>query len=177
MELSQSERIVGAVVSSPPSKQKLFRFAAVSTSIAVLAACATTPAPTTVAGTIASSPQLTTLNKLVNESGLAETLQGPGPYTVFAPSDDAFKALPPATVATLTDKERLKAVLMFHVVPGKVGVADVKNGPAKTSHGTNVALAKSGTFVTVDDAVVTSADLPATNGVVHIVDRVLLPPR
>jgi uncharacterized surface protein with fasciclin (FAS1) repeats len=66
---------------------------------------------------------------------------------------------------------------MYHVVPLKVMAADVKNGPAKTSQGANVALAKSGSFVTVNEAVVTSADLPATIGVVHIVDRVLMPPR
>jgi uncharacterized surface protein with fasciclin (FAS1) repeats len=158
--------------------KKLFRIATVSTSLAVLAACATAPVPTTVAGTIAGSPQLTTLNKLVNDSGLAETLQGPGPYTVFAPTDEAFKSVPAATLATLgSDKEKLKAVVMYHVVPGKVMAADVKNGPAKTSQGANVALAKSGSFVTVDDAVVTGADVAATNGVVHIVDRVLMPPR
>jgi uncharacterized surface protein with fasciclin (FAS1) repeats len=182
MELSHGKRIVGAIVSSPPLQDmpmnKLLRLAAVSTSIALLGACATTPAPTTVAGTIAGSPQLTTLNKLVNDSGLAATLQGPGPYTVFAPTDEAFKAVPAATLASLgSDKERLKAVLMYHVVPGKVMAADVKNGPAKTSQGANVALARSGTFVTVDDAVVTAADMSATNGVVHLVDRVLLPPR
>jgi uncharacterized surface protein with fasciclin (FAS1) repeats len=158
--------------------KKPIRIAAISTSIAVLAACATTPAPTTVAGTIAGSPQLTTLNKLINDSGLAGTLQGPGPYTVFAPTDEAFKSVPAATLASLgSDKEKLKAVLMYHVIPGKVMAADVRNGPAKTSQGANVALAKSGIFVTVDEAVVTGADLPATNGVVHIVDRVLMPPR
>jgi uncharacterized surface protein with fasciclin (FAS1) repeats len=158
--------------------KQLSLIAAAAASVALLAACATTPAPTTVAATIAGSPQLTTLNKLVNDSGLAEILQGPGPYTVFAPSDDAFKSVPAATLATLgSDKERLKAVLMYHVVPGKVMAADVKNGPAKTSQGANVALARSGGFVTVDDAVVTSADVPASNGVVHVVDRVLMPPR
>jgi uncharacterized surface protein with fasciclin (FAS1) repeats len=158
--------------------KQLFLVAAAAASLALLAACATTPAPTTVAATIAGSPQLTTLNKLVNDSGLAETLRGPGPYTVFAPTDDAFKSVPAATLATLgSDKERLKAVLMYHVVPGKVMAADVKNGPAKTSQGANVALARSGGFVTVDDAVVTSADVPASNGVVHVVDRVLMPPR
>jgi uncharacterized surface protein with fasciclin (FAS1) repeats len=86
--------------------------------------------------------------------------------------------VPEATLGTLgSDKEKLKAVLMYHVVPGKVLAADVKTRPAKTSQGANVALAKSGGFVIVDDAVVTSADVPATNGVVHIVDRVLMPPR
>jgi len=153
--------------------------AAASASFALLVGCATTTAaPANVADTLARTPQLSTLNKLVNDAGLAETLRGPGPYTVFAPTDAAFKAVPPATLAALgADPERLRSVLMYHVVPGQVMAADVKNGPAKTAQGANVALARSGSFVTVDDAVVTSADLPATNGVVHVVDRVLLPPR
>ena len=153
-------------------------FVAASTTLALVAGCATTPSTTNVADTIAGAPQLSTLNKLVKDAGLADTLRSAGPYTVFAPTDEAFKAVPAATMAALgSDKERLKAVLMYHVVPGKVAAADVKNGPAKTAQGANVALARSGTFVTVDDAVVTSADMAATNGVVHIVDRVLLPPR
>ena len=180
MELSQSERIVGAIVSSPSKDmpmQKLIRLATVSISIAALAACATTPAPKTVAGTIAGSPQLTTLNKLVNDSGLAETLAGPGPYTVFAPTDEAFKSVPAATLATLgSDKEKLKAVLMYHVVP-RQGAGRRRQRSGQDLQGATVALAKSGTFVTVDDALVTSADVTATNGVVHIVDRVLMPPR
>jgi uncharacterized surface protein with fasciclin (FAS1) repeats len=151
---------------------------AATVAIALLHGCATTPPETDIADTISRTPQLSTLSKLVNDTGLADTLRGPGPYTVFAPTDDAFKAVPAATMAALgSDKERLKAVLMYHVVPGKVVAADVRNGPAKTAQGANVALARSGTFVTVDDAVVTSADMPATNGVVHVVDRVLLPPR
>ncbi len=153
-------------------------FVAASTTLALVAGCATTPSTTNVADTIAGAPQLSTLNKLVKDAGLADTLRSAGPYTVFAPTDEAFKAVPAATMSALgSDKERLKAVLMYHVVPGKVAAADIKNGPAKTAQGANVALARSGTFVTVDDAVVTSADLAATNGVVHIVDRVLLPPR
>jgi uncharacterized surface protein with fasciclin (FAS1) repeats len=152
--------------------------AAAAAGLTLLSGCATTPPPASVADTIARTPQLSTLNKLVNDTGLTETLRGPGPFTVFAPTDDAFKAVPAATMTALgSDKERLKAVLMYHVVPGKVVAADVKNGPAKSAQGANVALARSGTFVTVDDAVVTGADLPATNGVVHVVDRVLMPPR
>ena len=102
----------------------------------------------------------------------------PGPFTVFAPSDEAFKAVPAKTMAELSaDKELLKAVLTYHVVPGKVVAADVKNGNAKTVHGANLALAKAGTFVTVEDAVVTQADVVASNGVVHVIDRVLMPPK
>jgi uncharacterized surface protein with fasciclin (FAS1) repeats len=143
----------------------------------VLGACATTPAPTTLADTAAANPQLTTLNKLINEAGLADTLRGPGPYTVFAPTDDAFKAVPPATLEALAkDKNRLKTVLSYHVVPGTLTSSDVKNGPVKTVQGGDVTLYKSGTFLTVEEAVVTTPDIRATNGVIQVVDKVLLPP-
>jgi len=142
-----------------------------------LAACATAPQTTTIAETTAQRPELSTLNKLVNDAGLADTLEGPGPYTVFAPTDEAFKAVPAKTMTALAnDKALLKSVLSYHVIPNKVASTQVKNGPAKTVQGANVALSKSGTFVTVEDAVVTQADVPATNGVVHIIDRVLMPP-
>jgi uncharacterized surface protein with fasciclin (FAS1) repeats len=145
---------------------------------AVIAACATTPPPATIVDTAARTPSLSTLNKLVNDAGLAETLRGTGPYTVFAPSDEAFKAVPAATLQALAnDKELLKSVLTFHVLPGKVSGADVKNGNAKTVQGANVALSKSGVFITVEDAVVTQADVAASNGVVHVIDRVLMPPK
>ena len=141
-------------------------------------ACATAPAPTTVAQTIAANPQLTTANRLIQEAGLTETLQGAGPFTVFVPTDEAFKAVPTAMVETLgKDKARLKAVLNYHVVPGTLTSGEVKNGPIKTAQGGALSLYRSGTFVTADEAVVTTADLRATNGVVHIVDKVLMPPR
>ena len=144
----------------------------------VLGACATTPAPTTVAQTIAANPQLTTATRLIQEAGLTETLQGAGPFTVFVPNDEAFKAVPPAMVDALAkDKTRLKAVLNYHVVPGALTSGDVKNGPIKTAQGGELSLYRSGTFVTADEAVVTTADMRATNGVVHIVDKVLMPPR
>ena len=144
----------------------------------VLGACATTPAPTTVAQTIAANPQLTTATRLIQEAGLTETLQGAGPFTVFVPNDEAFKAVPPAMVDALgKDKTRLKAVLNYHVVPGALTSSDVKNGPIKTAQGGELSLYRSGTFVTADEAVVTTADMRATNGVVHIVDKVLMPPR
>ena len=109
---------------------------------------------------------------------MADTLRGAGPFTVFAPSDEAFKAVPTATMAQLaSDKEMLRSVLTFHVLPGKVMAAEVKNGPAKTVQGANLALSRAGTFVTVEDAVVQVADVPVTNGVVHIIDTVLIPPR
>lgn len=142
-----------------------------------LVGCATAPAPTTVAETAASRPELSTLNKLVNESGLADTLKGPGPFTMFAPTDEAFKSVPPATMEKLAkDKELLKSVLSFHVVGNKLAAAEVKNGHVKSLQGANLAVSKSGDFVTVEDAVVTQADVLASNGVVHEIDRVLMPP-
>jgi len=144
----------------------------------LMSACATTPAPTTVAQTIAANPQLTTATRLISEAGLTETLQGAGPFTVFVPNDEAFKAVPVAMVDALgKDKARLKAVLNYHVVPGALSSGDVKNGPIKTVNGGDLSLYRSGTFVTADEAVVTTADVRATNGVVHIVDKVLMPPK
>jgi uncharacterized surface protein with fasciclin (FAS1) repeats len=155
------------------------RFAALALfGAAALAGCATSPAPATIADTAARTPQLSTLTKLINDAGLADTLRGPGPFTVFAPTDDAFKAVPAKTLEDLAkDKELLKSVLTFHVLPGNVPAAEVKNGAAKTVQGANVALSRSGTFVTVEEAVVTQADVKASNGVVHVIDRVLIPPR
>jgi uncharacterized surface protein with fasciclin (FAS1) repeats len=147
--------------------------------VLALAACASAPPqPTTLADTAARTPELSTLNRLLNEAGLAETLRAAGPYTVFAPNDAAFKAIPAEDLARLAaDKDALRSVLGFHVVPGKLTSAEVKNGNVKTVQGASVALAKSGSFVTVEDAVVLTADLPATNGVIHIIDRVLMPPK
>lgn len=143
----------------------------------VLAGCATPVRPATVAETAAARPELSTLTRLMNEAGLTETLESPGPYTVFAPTDEAFKAVPAGTMAKLAaDKALLKSVLSFHVVQNTLPAAAVKNGAVKTLQGANVALSKAGDFVTVEDAVVTRADVVATNGVVHVVDRVLMPP-
>ena len=145
--------------------------------VLLTAGCATTPAPKNLAETAAATPQLSTLTRLIQDAGLTGTLSNPGPYTVFAPTDEAFKAVPAATMQALAqDKARLQAVLSYHVVAGSVTSADVKNGPVKSVQGANLALSKSGTFVTVEDAVVTTADVRATNGVVHIIDKVLMPP-
>jgi uncharacterized surface protein with fasciclin (FAS1) repeats len=96
---------------------------------------------------------------------------------VFAPTNAAFAKVPAKTMAELAaDKARLAAVLTYHVVPGNVMAADVKQGNVKTVQGANVALARAGTFVTVEDAMVTQADIKATNGVIHAIDTVLIPP-
>lgn len=143
-----------------------------------LGACATTPVPANIVDTAARTPQLSTLARLINDAGLADTLRAAGPYTVFAPNDEAFKAVPKKTLDELVaNKELLRSVLTFHVLAGQVVAADVKTGNAKTVQGANVALSKAGSFVTVEDAVVLTADVRATNGVVHVIDRVLMPPR
>ena len=145
--------------------------------LTALTGCATMQSPVTVAETIAANPQLSTLNGLIVKAGLTDTLKGAGPFTVFAPSNEAFAKVPAKTMEMLAaNPVQLKSVLTFHVVPGKTMAADVKNANAKTLNGATVALSKAGDFVTVEGAMVTTGDIAATNGVVHIVDTVLLPP-
>lgn len=158
----------------------LHRILTVFCATLLLAACATSTlqAPTTVADTIARDPQLSTLSALVTRAGLSDTLKATGPYTVFAPTNEAFRAMPARTLEELgNDPARLKEVLAFHVLPAKVMAAEVKPGNARTAQGGNVALSRAGNFVTVEEAMVEQADIAATNGVVHKVDRVLMPPR
>ena len=145
--------------------------------LAIVSGCATMQAPVSVAETIAANPQLSTLSGLIVKAGLVDTLKGVGPLTVFAPNNDAFTKVPAKTMAALgADPALLKSVLSYHVVPGKTMAADVKNGNAKTVQGANLALSKAGSFVTVEDAVVQMADITASNGVVHVIDAVLIPP-
>lgn len=156
--------------------RRLFALAGLSAAL-ILGACATTPAPVSITDTAAATPDLSTLAKLVNDAGLADTLRGTGPFTVFAPTNEAFKKVPAATMAQLaSNPEMLRSVLTYHVVPGKVTAAEVKTGAVKTVQGANIALSKAGTFVTVEDALVVKADVQATNGVVHVIDTVLIPP-
>ena len=154
------------------------RFLLLAPLAVLVAACATEPAaPVSVADTIARDPDLSTLNTLVLQAGLTDSLKAAGPMTVFAPTNEAFKAVPAKTMDELAhNPARLKAVIDFHVVPARLTAADVKNTDVKTVQGGKVALSKSGEFVTVEDAMVQHADIMATNGVVHTVDRVLLPP-
>ncbi len=144
--------------------------------VALVTGCATVPTPVSIADTIANTPSLSTLNGLVKTAGLTDTLKGAGPYTVFAPNNEAFKAVPAKTLDDLAkNPEKLKAVLAYHVIAGKAMAADVKNSNAKTLNGADVALSKAGEFVTIENAAVTQADIVATNGVVHIIDTVLMP--
>lgn len=150
---------------------------ATAVTAAVLAGCATGPRPVSVADTLAAQARLSTLSSLVAKAGLTDTLKAGGPFTVFAPTNEAFAKVPAKTLETLaSDPARLKAVLGYHVLPVKLMAADVKNGNSKTLNGANVALSRAGDFVTVEEAMVTTPDILATNGVVHVVDSVLLPP-
>ena len=150
----------------------------VAAAAAIVSGCATMSSPVSVADTIAANPSLSTLNGLIVKAGLTPTLKGAGPFTVFAPTNDAFKAVPAKTMDDLAkNPEMLKDVLTYHVIAAKVMSADVKNGPVKTVHGANIAVSKAGDFVTVEESMVQTANIVATNGVVHTVDRVMIPPK
>lgn len=118
-----------------------------------------------------------TLATALEAAGLVDTLKGAGPFTVFAPTDAAFAKLPAGTVeGLLKDKAKLTSILTYHVVPGKVMAADVvKLDGAKTVNGQSVAIKVVDGKVMVDNATVTQADVGASNGVIHVIDTVLLP--
>ena len=119
-----------------------------------------------------------TLVAAVKAAGLVETLQGTGPFTVFAPTDEAFAKLPKGTVEDLLkpeNKQKLVAILTYHVVPGKVMAADVKTMKAKTVNGKELSIVVADGKVTVDKANVLKTDVAAKNGVIHVIDTVVLP--
>jgi len=118
-----------------------------------------------------------TLVAAVQAAGLVDTLSGPGPFTVFAPTDEAFAKLPAGTVdALLKDKEKLASILTYHVVSGKVMAADVvKLTSAATVNGQMVTIKVDGETVMVDNANVVTTDIEASNGVIHVIDSVILP--
>ncbi len=116
-----------------------------------------------------------TLATALTAAGLIDTLKGKGPFTVFAPTDAAFAKIPKADLdALLKDKAKLTAVLTYHVVAGKVMAADVKAGKVKTVQGSEITVATTG-GVTVDGAKVSATDIVASNGVIHVIDSVILP--
>ena len=131
-----------------------------------------------IAGIAASSPQFSTLLSLVKKAGLAGTLSQPGSYTVFAPTNAAFAKVPKATLNALAkNPAQLKRVLLYHVVAGKVTAAQVvKLRSAKTLAGPTVTIRVTGKTVRINSSKVTKADVKASNGIVHVIDRVLLPP-
>lgn len=119
-----------------------------------------------------------TLVAAVKAAGLVETLQGKGPFTVFAPTDEAFAKLPAGTLESLLkpeNKDKLVGILTYHVVPGKVMAADVKTSEAKTVNGQDLAIKAEDGKVTVNGANVVKTDIAASNGVIHVIDSVVLP--
>ncbi|MBS0011595.1 MAG: fasciclin domain-containing protein [Bacteroidales bacterium] len=124
---------------------------------------------------------LSTLVAAVKAADLVETLKSDGPFTVFAPTNDAFAALPEGTLESLLkpeNKDQLIAILTYHVVAGKVKSTDLSDGmKAKTVQGSEITVGISSSGVKINDASVTAADIMASNGVVHVIDKVILPPK
>lgn len=129
--------------------------------------------------TAVSAGQFNTLAAALEAGGLIETLKGDGPFTVFAPTDEAFAKLPAGTVESLLkpeNKDQLVSILTYHVVAGKVEAADVvKLDTATTVNGTDVAIKVKGDAVMVDNATVVATDIAASNGIIHVIDTVILP--
>jgi len=155
------------------------------TSLALIAiTAAVVPAraqqPKDIVDTAVAAGSFTTLAKALTAADLVATLKGPGPFTVFAPTDEAFAKLPPGTLDKLLkpeNKAMLRQVLTYHVVPGKVLAADVvKLSSAKAVSGNTLLIKVSGGTVMVDKSRVVTTDIAATNGVIHVIDAVLLPP-
>lgn len=124
-----------------------------------------------------SAGSFNTLVKAVQAAGLVETLSTGGPFTVFAPTDEAFAKIPAETLqAVLADKEKLTAILTYHVVPGKLMAADVAGrSTLPTVQGQSITVRAEGGSVMVDNATVIQADIEADNGVIHVIDVVILP--
>ena len=135
----------------------------------------------TIIDTATDAGKFTTLLNALKAASLTEMLRGAGPYTVFAPTDEAFKHLAPGALnALLKDTKKLKTILTYHVVPGRVAAKDVKAGDIKTLEGTPLMATVDGAKVTVakvtvNDAKVVQADIAASNGVIHAIDAVVIP--
>jgi uncharacterized surface protein with fasciclin (FAS1) repeats len=126
--------------------------------------------------TAVSAGSFNTLAAALKAADLVTTLKGPGPFTVFAPTDAAFAKIPKDQLdALLKDKPKLIAVLTYHVVPGKVLAKDVKPGMVKTAQGQSLTVKVDGGKVTVNNATVITTDVMADNGVIHVIDTVLMP--
>jgi uncharacterized surface protein with fasciclin (FAS1) repeats len=141
------------------------------------AAAAATGELKDIVDTAVAAGSFNTLAKLLTDAGLIETLKGEGPFTVFAPTDAAFAAVPAETLAALAaDKAMLTKVLTYHVVPGKVMAADITPGDVATVAGPTIAIKVVDGKVMINDATVATADVAASNGVIHVIDKVILPP-
>ena len=142
------------------------------------------PAPTAAAKDIVAiasgDAQFKTLTAALGSAGLVTTLKGKGPFTVFAPTDAAFAALPKGTVENLLkpeNKAQLTKILTYHVVPGSVESTSLKSGDVKSVEGSSLKVGVNGSKVTVSGANVVKADIKASNVVIHVIDKVLMPPK
>ena len=143
--------------------------------VAALALSAFTAQAKDIVDTAVAAGDFKTLATALQKAGLVDTLKGKGPFTVFAPTDAAFAKVPKDQLeALLADKEKLTAVLTYHVVPGKVMAKDVKPGSVKTVQGSSLTVSTSG-GVKVDNANVVKTDIVADNGVIHVIDQVVIP--
>lgn len=152
----------------------------VALTISVAATAAPKPAPAKdIVDTAVAAGSLKTLAAALQAAGLIETLKGPGPFTVFAPTDEAFAKLPAGTLDSLLEpanKEKLVAILTYHVVSGKILAAQVvKMNSAKTVNGQSISISATGGTVRVDTAKVVNTDIVCSNGVIHVIDSVLMP--
>ena len=165
----------GVACSSDPTDT-----AAATTVPAVAPTTTTTTAPAAlydIVGTALTAGPFTELAGLVVDAGLVETLRGKGPFTVFAPTNDAFKKLPVATLHSVQDDPKLLAtVLTYHVVAGALKLADLKPGKLKTVSGADLEVTRQGDKVLINGTEIVAGDVIASNGIVHVIGDVLLPP-
>ena len=143
--------------------------------VTALALCTVAVQAKDIVDTAVAAGSFKTLTTALTAAGLIDTLKGKGPFTVFAPTDEAFAKIPKADLdALLADKAKLTAVLTYHVVPGKVMAKDVKAGKVKSVQGREITVTTAG-GVMVDKAKVIKTDIVADNGVIHVIDSVILP--
>lgn len=158
-------------------KKFLMLTAMLSVTSAVAGGGSAVPSGNTIAAIVSNDPNFSTLLAAVQAAGLASTLSSAGPFTVFAPTNAAFAKVPQDQLtALLNDPAALKALLLYHVVPGRVTAAQVVTlTSAKTVNGANVTIAVNGGTVTINDSTVTKTDIAASNGIIHVIDTVLMP--
>lgn len=155
---------------------KSIRNLAAGLAISLAATAAVAETKMDIVDTAVSAGSFNTLVTAVQAAGLVDTLKGPGPFTVFAPTDEAFAKIPKDQLdALLQDKEKLRAVLTYHVVPGAVMAKDVKPGMVPTVQGQSLNVSVSYGNVMVDQAKVVKTDIVTSNGVIHVIDSVVLP--
>lgn len=158
----------------------LKRFGTLALTLGLLTGVATAAAPMDITHTAAAAPEFSTLTRALQAAGLTGALEGKGPYTVFAPTDEAFAKLPPGTLETLLKPEnraKLRSILLYHVVAGRLDAGAVEHlQEAKTLEGAPVQFRVSGGRVMVDGVQVVHPNIGASNGVIHAINQVLLPP-